>query len=105
MSGTYEILALLNALNEMIGEQGPLILDTGILQHSDNSEKYDPSSDHIIIGEDETEISFDDIYAAFQKMDKIKIFKKELNSGRSYFFEGIRKNKKNPKKFDISWGS
>jgi hypothetical protein len=96
---------LLKFANEIVGKEGPIYLNTGIIEHNfANPTKRDV----IKIGEKDKIIDLNDIIQALENIQNNMDFQKAFDSGRSYFFEGYNKNNNVSKKdYDYSfyWGS
>ena len=99
-----QCMDLLDGMNLMIGMDGPITLNTGIYEHL-YEPGYDPKGDLVTIGREGCKIRFRHIYRAFKLINTDNGYQKAFNCGRSYCFEGIRQDKKNPNMFRIGWGS
>jgi hypothetical protein len=98
------VFNFLKFLNEVLNKPGPITLDVGILQHSDNFTKYDSTDDIYIIGTEDSDITLEDITKVFDKIRKNKKFIKEMDSGRTYFYEYLHKKKNKDNSWYTAWG-
>jgi hypothetical protein len=95
---------------DLIGMQGPVIVDTGIAAHDysleeDFSEKEYAQlleADKITIGEAGREITKDDIKLFIKNVMRHSSNEAFEDSGRSYFFEGVGETRRGWK---FCWGS
>lgn len=110
MSGLHSFNRILSVLGEIIGQPASVRLNTNILSHSLNSYQCDPSGetfgDIYLIGDDENKsITIDDIIDVFEEINNNELFNKEFKSGRTYWFEGIRKSRTVDNTYEIIWES
>jgi hypothetical protein len=78
----------------IIGTMGPVILDVGIVKHyndnsDDDEQRFDNRIDLIRIGRTGRPITFDDVFVAIYSIYNNSTFRQLMNTGQSYFFEGI----------------
>ncbi len=91
---------ILKFANEIIGQDGGIKLDTGILHHF----CYDENEQDIkVIGTMGVPIIMQDIIDTFEKIENDSKFSEAFNSERSFFFDGITKNGK--RYYSILWSS
>jgi hypothetical protein len=115
LSNIYKMLYM---CNDIVGTHGPIYVNIGVYNHingffSEDHELYKVVKDGIknnkdmyVIssGNDENhEITIEDVMVLFNKIARSKNIAKLFNSGRSYFFEGIKCDKNNV--YHFMWGS
>ena len=98
-----EVNHFIEFVDNIIGKPGPISFDTEILSHNDD-EDYgsDINIETMTIGKKGKKITFKDISKVFAKIKKNKLFNEAFDSGRSYFFEGV---KEDDGWWVIQWGS
>jgi hypothetical protein len=87
-------------LEEIIDEQEPIYLDTGIMDHLIDELESGNETDDIIIIKNGT---IKNVRKAFEKINDNTVFKEALESGRGYFLDNIKKLDDN--KYKLVWGS
>jgi len=83
----------------LIGRMGSVILISGINGHAIYEDDLDMDEDVYVIGQENREITLQDITQTFEKMKK-----QTFEEGRSYFYEGIDENWQDGV-YTILWGS
>lgn len=115
MTNFDQAISFLELAQAVVGKEGPVALDTGILKHNskyDDNPRYGDntyrnrqnSKDIITIGKDGEIINHQDLIDAITEICDKKIYQKQFESGRSYYFEGISSTK-NDTHFMFLWGS
>lgn len=88
----------------ILNKNGPIKVNVGINAHLDNP--VDELDDHFIIGEKGEPVSIADCKKFLKRMEKYSKqppIKKELDGGRSFVFEGVKKV--GVKSYYFFWGS
>ena len=99
----FEIVNSLDILSmtlEMIGKEGPWIVDIGMAEHNDVDRTL-AKKGKIVVGEKGKTITVDDVKKCVNTMKK-EMRRKEYDNGRSYYFEGVSTHNK---RSTFSWGS
>lgn len=107
----YETLNSLDILTmtlNMIGKDGPIVVDIMMATHNDDLEHTDYKlwkklieNGCVIVGEKDRKINVDDVQKMTKTLKK-EMSRKEYQNGRTYFFEGIKKSSKG---WEFVWGS
>jgi hypothetical protein len=98
--GLYTLEWILSILNK----NGPVKVNVGINAHLDDP--VDELSDHFIIGTKGDPVSIADCKKFLKRVEKYSKqpqIEKELDSGRSFVFEGVKKV--GVKSYEFLWGS
>jgi hypothetical protein len=98
----YSATEILVLANEIVGKKSPIEIDSRIYSHNINMEECDKGNDSYILGENCTEVTFEELIELITKLNYLVDDLIE-QTGRSYYFEGIEKMSGN--KFIMSWGS
>lgn len=102
MSDLCSAAEVLLVANEIVGKKGPFEINSRIYSHNINLKECDKESDSYILGENGSEVTFEELIELITKLnDLVDDLKDE--TGRSYYFEGIEKALDN--KFIMLWGS
>jgi hypothetical protein len=102
MSDLYPATEFLVVASEIVGKTGPVEIDSRIYRHNINMEECDKGNDLYILGENGSEVTFEELIELITKLNDL-VDELVDETGRSYYFEGIEKVSSN--KFVMSWGS
>tara|TARA_R110002167_G_C12705808_1_gene654490 strand:- start:14035 stop:14343 length:309 start_codon:yes stop_codon:yes gene_type:complete len=102
MSDLYSATEILVVASEIVGEKGPIEIDSRIYSHNINMEESNKGNDLYILGENGNKVTFEEFIKLITKLNDL-VDELVDETGRSYCFEGIEKVSGN--NFIISWGS
>jgi hypothetical protein len=86
MSDLYSVIQVIEFASNVIGKKGPLEIDMGVYAHQVDMDEGDKLSDIYVLGNADTDITFDDI---LKMLNTINGLVEELGQDRTYFLEDI----------------
>ena len=102
MSDLFSAIETLTVAKEIIGNNGPIEINSGIYSHNINMDDNEKGNDIYILGEDGSVITFEQLIKLLSQLDELAD-NLEDETGRTYGFGGIEKVADN--KYELLWSS
>jgi hypothetical protein len=89
--------------SHIIGNEGPIIIDSGVYAHNIMMPENEKGSDIYVLSEDGSKVTLTQLIELFDKLDNL-VDELHCITERSYFFEGVS-YRKAESVFYLNWGS